>query len=515
MRRIMSESVNLTSSAPPDERPSTTIVAHPGWSMASKSILFLIAVVLFAAFLVVYATQQKDLLLEQFNELQTLHDTEGAIRQTEMAAFRDITEFFLFIDSSNNRDIEQIRPHIQDLQRRQLALTERFPEISPTFAMLSHRLAAAYQNPSAENLVAVRLQLAETRRRLQQLAEQSRLMQSELADRYYERGNRAAITSMMLALVGLAATATLAMIFFTRLTRDIRRVQQRLGEVVRGYRGPDLGVHRNDEFGQLTAHVNQMVRELRERERDLDLERRKSFQKDKMASLGTLAAGIVHEIGNPIAAISGLVESLREAGEDTSASEQVHARLLMIQEQVARLSSIARDVSDFAVPQGGHRELIDLNSLIRNTHRFMRYDRRLRSIDMRLELDTGLPAIYGVSDQLVQLFMNLLINAADAMEGRDGGEPVIAVTSRRLDDRFVLLEVEDNGHGMDEATRKMALDPFFTTKGAGKGTGLGLPLCFTVVSEHGGTLEIDSSVDRGTRIIIKLPIDERTTERLE
>jgi len=483
-----------------------------GWSMTSKGILFLIVVVLYAAFLSVYATQQKNLLLEQFNELQMLHDTEGAIRQTEMAAFRDITEFFLFIDSGENRDPGRLRPHIQDLQRRQLALTERFPEIAPTFAMLSHQLAAAYQNPIADNLVKVRLQLAETRRRLQQLAETSRRQQAELANRYYEQGDRAAITSVMLALIGLVTIAALAMIFFTRLTRDIQRVELRLSEVVKGYRGEPLEVRRRDEFGHLTANVNRMVRELGEREMDLDLERRKSFQQDKMASLGTLAAGIVHEIGNPIAAISGLVETLRDTGEDTTASEQAHSRLVMIQEQVSRLSSIARDVSDFAVPQGGHRELLDLNGLVRNTHRFMRYDRRLRTIDLDLELDASLPAIFGVSDQLIQLFMNLMINAADAMEGQSEGEPKIIVTTRK-GTGVVLLVLEDNGHGMDEATRKMALDPFFTTKGAGKGTGLGLPLCFSVVSEHGGTLEIESEIDWGTRITVKLPIDERFDER--
>lgn len=485
---------------------------RPGWSMTSKGILFLIMVGMFAAILSVYATHQKNLLLEQFNELQALHDTEGAIRQTEMAAFRDITEFFLFIDSSDNRNVERIRPHILDLQRRQLALTERFPEITPTFAMLSHRLAAAYQNPVAENLVAVRQQLAETRRRLQQLAEASRHEQAELSDRYYQQGNWAAFTSVMFALIVLVVITILAMIFFTRLTRDIQRVELRLSEIVNGYRGEPLEVRRRDEFGQLTVNVNRMVRELGERERDLDLERRKSFQQDKMASLGTLAAGIVHEIGNPIAAISGLVESLRDAGVDAEAPEQVHSRLLMIQEQVTRLSLIARDVSDFAVPQGGHRELLDLNGLVRNTHRFMRYDQRLRTIDLDLELDNTLPAIFGVSDQLIQMFMNLMINAADAMEGFIEENPRIIVTTRH-DDRFVTLVVDDNGHGMDDATRMMALDPFFTTKGAGKGTGLGLPLCFTVVSEHGGTLEIDSEVGKGTRIIVKLPIDEQFTEQ--
>jgi len=105
-----------------------------------------------------------------------------------------------------------------------------------------------------------------------------------------------------------------------------------------------------------------------------------------------------------------------------------------------------------------------------------------------------------------------MINAADAMEERVDTKPRICLATHR-DGDWVDMRVEDNGQGMDQETRDKVLDPFFTTKGAGKGTGLGLPLCYTVISEHGGTLEIDSHPGSGTCVTASLPIDERASGR--
>jgi signal transduction histidine kinase len=421
----------------------------------------------------------------------------------------------MFIDGDVDAGRERIRAHIQDLQRRQMALIGSFPGIAPTFAALSHSLADAYRNPTRDNLAALRRQLDESRHQLQELAAESTRRQRELADDYFIRGDRAARNTLLLGLAGMLAIGAVAMFFFAGMTRDIKRLEARVDDVVHGYRGTPLPVTRGDELGQLTADVNRMVSELAESEARLDFERRKSFQQEKMASIGTLAAGIVHEIGNPVAAISGLVNALRNESPPPRATDDApQDKLLMIHEQVDRLAAIARDVSDFAVPQSSARQLLDLNGLISNTNRFMRFDRRLRNIDIRLELDAALPAVYGVSDQLTQLLMNLMINAADAMEEHAVETALIRIATRREADDVEMV-IEDNGSGMDSTTLERALDPFFTTKGAGRGTGLGLPLCYSIVAAHGGSLGLDSQPGEGSRVTVRLPIDERTRHRAQ
>ncbi len=497
----------------PGERPVPRIGLPVGLTLRTKGLAMLLVVVVYATALALYATAQKNRLLERFNELQELHQSVTELHLTEITAFRDITEFFLFIDAELDKQPASLREQIQALQARQVAVMSRYPEVAPTFAGLSHALARAITDPGPEALGEVRRQMATTQDHLQLLAGQIATRQRVLADEYYTLGDAAAMNSLLLGLLGVVTIGLVAMYFFTGLTRDIKRLEERLDDVVHGYRGAPLVVQRKDELGQLTRDVNRMVEELGQREKDLDLERRKTFQQEKMASIGTLAAGIVHEIGNPVAAISGLLSTIQEEQQQAPTNHQARLdKLQLVQKQVERLASIARDVSDFAVPQSGKRELLNLNGLIENTNRFMRFDRRLRHVEVALDLNPGLPAIYGVSDQLVQLLMNLMINAADAMEGQGEPPPRIAIATFRVGPG-VGLQLEDNGQGMDEATLEKALDPFFTTKGPGKGTGLGLPLCYTVVREHGGNITLESKPGQGTRVRVILPADGRAKPR--
>ncbi|MBF0309384.1 MAG: PAS domain S-box protein [Magnetococcales bacterium] len=252
------------------------------------------------------------------------------------------------------------------------------------------------------------------------------------------------------------------------------------------------------------------MRDISERKKslaDLETARRKAFQQEKMAAVGTLAAGIVHEIGNPIAAISGLVEALLDNLPDTPDQETPREHLRLIEQQIERLLSITREVSEFSQPQTDTRQLVDLNGLITSTLRIMRFDKRVRHrVECRSDLDFDLPAVNASADQLRQVLINLIINAADALSSAQVEQPCIRVVSRKQGDS-VWVEVEDNGPGMDEYTRHHAFDAFFTTKPVGKGTGLGLSLCFNIITEHSGEMAIDSTPGQGTRVGFRLPVD--------
>jgi signal transduction histidine kinase len=135
----------------------------------------------------------------------------------------------------------------------------------------------------------------------------------------------------------------------------------------------------------------------------------------------------------------------------------------------------------------------------------MRYDKRMNRVSLQLHLDSQLPAIYGVADQLTQVIMNLLINAADALSSREEGSREIILRSG-LSGENICFTVADNGGGMDQRTLERAFEAFYTTKS--KGTGLGLSLCYSIITGHGGTIEIGSVPNEGTQVRIFLPLPE-------
>lgn len=252
-----------------------------------------------------------------------------------------------------------------------------------------------------------------------------------------------------------------------------------------------------------------LIRDMSERqalEAKQNAERMRFFHQTKMAEIGLIAAGIIHEVGNPITAIAGMVSELTEEADRHAGSWSPSARetLETIASEAGRLSGITREISDYVRGRPGAEELFDLNSLVRSTARLVSYDARWKWIRLELELDPAIPAVQGVQDQLSQVLINLMVNAADAVQEREPGNRVVTV---RTEGRRggVALTVADNGVGMDPSTLTRAFESFFSTKPEGKGTGLGLSLCQSIVAAHKGTIEIQSSEQQGARIRVELP----------
>jgi PAS domain S-box-containing protein len=242
-------------------------------------------------------------------------------------------------------------------------------------------------------------------------------------------------------------------------------------------------------------------------QRELETTRQQFFHQDKMAAIGQLAAGILHEVGNPIAAIAGAVSEVQHSYTSADQDDEISSNIELINEQILRLGNITREIADFSSPKPRERELLDLNSLLSSTAALLSYDRRFSSIGVQLQLDKNLPAIVGVADQLTQVFMNLLINAMDACATVDLEEDCIVLKSE-LDGERVHVCVQDYGPGMSKEVLGHVMELFFTTKPVGKGSGLGLSLCDTIVREHGGEMSIESKEGKGTQVHVILPIDE-------
>ncbi|MEH6625876.1 MAG: PAS domain S-box protein [Motiliproteus sp.] len=267
-------------------------------------------------------------------------------------------------------------------------------------------------------------------------------------------------------------------------------------------------------IGEMPVFIG-TIRDLsKQRVAELELEsaRNKYQHREKMAAIGNLAAGIVHEIGNPIAAISGLIQGIYDQRSLNSNSTDSGDDLKLIQEQIDRIVNISRDVSEFSTPQSHTAELNDLNNLIGRTCRLMRHDARFNQIKVELELDNQIPAIFCSSDHIIQILMNLLSNSADAISEKNINEGHIRVLSALHQDK-VCMSVIDNGCGMATDVLRHATEAFYSTKSVGKGTGLGLSLCHSLLEADGGEMIIDSSTEQGTRIDIYLPNTEQPLQQ--
>ncbi len=218
----------------------------------------------------------------------------------------------------------------------------------------------------------------------------------------------------------------------------------------------------------------------------------------RMESIGTLAAGIAHEVGNPLTAISSLVQVIERTTSDDFAKE----KLALINNQVTRITKIIRNLVDFSRPSVNIEKETDINKVIHDALNIVQYGKRVRNIEFKLELTEYLPPINAVSDQMVQVLINLLINAIDSLDGKPG-----AISLRSYErDNAICIEVRDNGKGIKEDDREKIFEPFFTTKEVGKGTGLGLWVSYGIIKRFGGEVDVESAVGKGSRFTITFPL---------
>lgn len=218
---------------------------------------------------------------------------------------------------------------------------------------------------------------------------------------------------------------------------------------------------------------------------------------EKMASLGLLAGGIAHDLGNPLASLSSELELLE--GEDDL--RRVRESLDVLRRHVQRISRTLREMVDFARRRRDEVSDVSIAAAVDDSARLVRHDPRWHKITFGLEIPADLPPIRMVEDHLVMVLVNLMLNAADAMH--EGGS--LTVSARVTAGGAVELVVRDTGVGMPPEVLAKAMTPLFTTKGERRGTGLGLSICRSVVQSVGGAIHLESAVGVGTAVIVSLP----------
>jgi len=220
------------------------------------------------------------------------------------------------------------------------------------------------------------------------------------------------------------------------------------------------------------------------------------FHRERLATLGLLTAGVVHDLGNPLAALLATAQRLQHE----PLSEPGHAAVDGMREDLARLARTLRELVDFSRRRRDDLRLVSVGAIVEDVLRILRHDPRMRRVEVKLALDPETPSVQAIEDHLVQVLLNLLINALDAMP--DGGTIALSVGAK---DGAVQVSITDSGVGMAPEVLAHAFEPLFTTKPPGRGAGLGLSICREVLSAHGGEVDLVSRPGVGTTAIVRLP----------
>jgi signal transduction histidine kinase len=219
---------------------------------------------------------------------------------------------------------------------------------------------------------------------------------------------------------------------------------------------------------------------------------------DKMASIGLLAAGVAHEVNTPLTGISSYAQMLLDGTDETDPKTQI---LRKIERQTFRAARIVNGLLNLARPATADAGPVDLHGVINDVLSLLEHQLKGGSIQVRKDLGASDAVVRGIEHKLQQVFLNLFLNARDAMP--KGGW--LSVSTRNQDASLV-VEVGDTGSGIPSEFLSRIYDPFFTTKPIGQGTGLGLSITYGIVQEHNGTIACDSTPGQGTRFVLSLPL---------
>ena len=350
-------------------------------------------------------------------------------------------------------------------------------------------------------------------------------------DAVEQRLNRAAWNTALLASGFVLLAAICIVLIVHRLVyRPLRDLERGAGRLASGQLDEPIPVRSPDEFGQVAHSFNTMMAGLHESQKELSeaarlLERKveertqqlraaeaQAVQQQKLAATGLLAAGIAHELNNPLTGVLTFSCLIRQKMKD--GTQEAEDMDLVIRE-TRRCAGIIRRLLDFARQSPPERAQADLNALIAETARLVERSAQLHGTAITLELDPNLPAVWIDKNHIKQVLMNMLVNAQQATEA--GG--TIHVSTRRMPEpvaseqggepvEMVEIAIKDTGCGISEQDLHRIFDPFFTSKEVGKGTGLGLSVSHGIVKAHGGAIRVRSEVGRGTVFCIHLPLSD-------
>jgi signal transduction histidine kinase len=298
----------------------------------------------------------------------------------------------------------------------------------------------------------------------------------------------------------LVPNILLVLLIVRTISRPLQRITLAALQVRDGEYGKEVDLRKsNDEIGLLAESFNEMSRKMANDIEQLRQLNEQLIRTEKLAAMGTLAAGVAHEVNNPLASISSLIQMLQSK---QNIDADTTDKLKLVSAQIQRISQVTGDMMNFARVRPAAKIYLDVNDVIKTSLRLASFDKSFQNLKLETDFDKNLPKVLGDFDQLEQVFLNLFLNARDAMP--EGGELLVTTI---FDKDFINIEISDNGAGIDESNFKQIFDPFFTTKQTGQGTGLGLAVCYGIITAHGGKINFFPNKTSGATFLISLPIN--------
>jgi len=323
-----------------------------------------------------------------------------------------------------------------------------------------------------------------------------------LEQRFVDMKNNTILIFLGITMAGAVLSLIIAYFLATGLVKPIRRLVAASQELSKGNFSQRIEPISKSEIGELESTFNFMASSLKERDDELQEQtQRQLIQSEKLASVGRLAAGVAHQINNPLTGVltySSLL--LRKKPESDPDRED----LQVIVDETMRCREIVKGLLEFSRQAEPEKEAVDINSIIENSLSLTRNQALINDVKVITQLSEQLPRIVVDGSQIQEVFLNIILNAIDAMP--EGGE--LRVTSSMMaSDQFVQIRFADTGCGIPPEDLDKVFDPFFTTKDASKGTGLGLAVAYGVIEKHHGRIRMESEVGKGTTCIIDLPVN--------
>ena len=322
-----------------------------------------------------------------------------------------------------------------------------------------------------------------------------------LEQKYVDIRQQTIVAFLTITLVGALVSMLLAYFISRSISRPINLLVSASGEVARGNLETRVEKNSNDELGELADTFNSMASALKERDEKLkEFTRSKIMESERLALIGQLSANVAHELNNPL---QGIVTYSHLLLEELATDNPARDSLEKIVAQANRSRDIIRGLLDFSRQRKPDKTLCDVNVVLKECVSLLEKQALFHNIQINMKLDAKVPSTIIDPSQIERVFINMIVNAADAMEGN--GKLDLS-TRYNPSDHFIEVEFKDTGHGIAKENMERIFDPFFTTKDTGHGVGLGLAISFGIIKEHNGTISVESEVGKGTTFLVRLPV---------
>jgi len=321
-----------------------------------------------------------------------------------------------------------------------------------------------------------------------------------LEQKYTDIRNRSVFAFVGISLTGLVVSVVISLLISRSISVPVTRLVSASRELANGNLDVKVKKTSNDEIGELADAFSMMVAALKERDERLkDFTRKKVMESERLVLIGQLAANVAHELNNPL---QGIVTFSHLLLEKSCTEDPARNNLTKIVNQANRCRDIIRGLLDFSRQRKPDKSLTDINSLLQECISLLEKQALFLNVKIILELEPNIPRIIVDASQIERVFINMIVNAADAMDGVG----TLTITTRHSQNENCLwIEITDTGYGIPEENLEKIFDPFFTTKETGHGVGLGLAISYGIIKEHKGSIIVESEVGKGTTFSVKLP----------